>query len=221
VATKLFLRARRHGPWRISSNIPKRTRAFTSVVLEDSAACSALIFAFLGIFLGRLTRCTNPLPSTVIAYRHRPSSLMKTWPGFSHRGARGSSLGERCEPRPSWRHRGGGWSRIRRLSGPVTCLTMFYMGPQRTAREQWGCGFTPGTCSRRRMHTRRSARIEADLRSAYPETNRVLHRGESLPREAAAMRAAAEVRNGAQFFPGTMRRSGLLAPSGPSATVRG
>jgi cation diffusion facilitator family transporter len=142
-----------------------------TVVLEDSAALLGLVFAFLGIFLGHLLH--NPyldgLASVAIGL------LLMSVAGVLASRTMGLLIGEGVTP--------GELKDIRRRveSDPAVeragvILTM-YMGPHDLLVNMGVC-FVAGTTAGQ-MHEA-IHRIEADLKSAYPETNRVYIEVESL-----------------------------------------
>jgi cation diffusion facilitator family transporter len=142
-----------------------------TVVLEDSAALFGLVFAFFGIFLGHLFH--NPyldgMASVAIGL------LLMSVAGVLASRTMGLLIGEGVTP--------GELKDIRRRveSDPTVeragdILTM-YMGPKDLLVNMGVC-FVPGTTAGQ-MHEA-IHRIEADLKSAYPETNRVYIEVESL-----------------------------------------
>jgi len=171
VAMKQFLRAKgEKGPWQYIQE--SKDPSLYTVVLEDSAAMLGLIFAFLGIFLGHLLH--NPyldgLASIAIGL------LLMSVAGILASRSKGLLLGEGVNP--------GQLADIRRRveADPAVeragdILTM-YMGPHDLLVNMGVC-FTPGTTAEEMHEAIR--RIEANLRSAYPETNRVYIEAESLP----------------------------------------
>lgn len=143
-----------------------------TVVLEDSAALLGLVFAFLGIFLGHMLNdpYLDGIASIAIGV------LLMSVAGFLVSRTAGLLMGE-------------GVSReeladIRRRveSDPVVeragdILTM-YMGPHDLLVNMGVC-FVEGTTAEEMHEAIR--RIEKDLHSAYPTTNRVYIEAESLP----------------------------------------
>ena len=143
-----------------------------TVVLEDSAALLGLIFAFLGIFLGHLFNNAYLDGAASIAI----GLLLMSVAGILASRTMGLLLGEGVNP--------GELADIRRRveSDPAVeragdILTM-YMGPHDLLVNMGVC-FVPGTTAEQMHESIR--RIEADLRSAYPQTNRVYIEAESLP----------------------------------------
>jgi cation diffusion facilitator family transporter len=143
-----------------------------TVVLEDSAAMLGLVFAFLGIFLGHLfhNAYLDGLASVAIGL------LLMSVAGILASRTMGLLIGEGVTP--------GELRDIRRRveSDPAVeragdILTM-YMGPNDLLVNMGVC-FVAGTTAGQ-MHDA-IHRIEADLKSAYPETRRVYIEVESLP----------------------------------------
>jgi cation diffusion facilitator family transporter len=176
IATRQFMAAKGKVGWRQFLRISKDPSLYT-VVLEDFAAMLGLIFAFLGIFLGHLLN--NPYLDGIASIAI--GLLLMSVAGFLVSRTMGLLLGE-------------GVSReeladIRRRveSDPVVeragdILTM-YMGPHDLLVNMGVC-FVAGTTAEEMHEAIR--RIEADLRSAYPITNRVYIEAESLPTVATA-----------------------------------
>ena len=176
VATKLFLRAKGDmGPWQYIQH--SKDPSLYTVVLEDSAAMLGLIFAFLGIFLGHLLH--NPYLDGIASIAI--GLLLMSVAGILASRSKGLLLGEGVNPDQlaDIRRRVESDPAVER-AGDI--LTM-YMGPHELLVNMGVC-FTPGTAAEQMHEAIR--RIEADLRSAYPETNRVYIEAESLPPEAAA-----------------------------------
>lgn len=147
-----------------------------TVVLEDSAALLGLVFAFLGIFLGHLFN--NPYIDGIAAIAI--GLLLMSVAAFLIKRTMGLLVGEGVSR--------GELADIRRRveADPAVqrtgdILTM-YMGP-RDLLVNMGVCFVPGTTAEQ-MH-QAIRRIEADLKGAYPETNRVYIEAESLPAGAA------------------------------------
>jgi divalent metal cation (Fe/Co/Zn/Cd) transporter len=163
------------GPWQYIQQ--SKDPSLYTVVLEDSAAMLGLIFAFFGIFLGHLLH--NPyldgLASIAIGI------LLMSVAGILASRSKGLLLGEGVNPDQlaDMRRRVESDPAVER-AGDI--LTM-YMGPHDLLVNMGVC-FTPGTTAEQ-MHEA-IHRIEADLRSAYPETNRVYIEAESLPPEGVA-----------------------------------
>lgn len=143
-----------------------------TVVLEDSAALLGLVFAFLGIFFGHLFH--NPyldglasiaigilLMSVAWFLAHRTSGLL-LGEGVSREML--ADIRKRVEADPS-------------VERSRDILTM-YMGPHDLLINMGVC-FVVGTTAEQMHEAIR--RIEAELRKAYPETNRVYIEAESLP----------------------------------------
>jgi len=143
-----------------------------TVVLEDSAALLGLIFAFLGIFLGHLLH--NPYLDGVASIAI--GLLLMSVAGILASRSKGLLLGEGVNPDQlaDIRRRVEADPAVER-AGDI--LTM-YMGPHELLVNM-GVSFAPGTTAEQMHEAIR--RIEADLRSAYPETNRVYIEAESLP----------------------------------------
>ncbi|MGZ8892850.1 MAG: cation diffusion facilitator family transporter [Halobacteriota archaeon] len=174
VAIKQFLQARGDmGAWQFIKH--SKDPSLYVVVLEDSAALLGLIFAFLGIFLGHLLNNVYLDGAASIAI----GVLLMSVAGILASRTMGLLLGEGVNPDEL--------ADIRRRveSDPAVdragdILTM-YMGPH-DLLVNMGVSFAAGTTAEQMHEAIR--RIEADLRSAYPETNRVYIEAESLPAEA-------------------------------------
>jgi len=174
VAVKQFLQARGDmSAWQFIKQ--SKDPSLYTVVLEDSAALLGLIFAFLGIFLGHLLNNAylDGVASIAIGL------LLMSVAGILASRTMGLLLGEGVNPDEL--------ADIRRRveSDPAVdragdILTM-YMGPH-DLLVNMGVSFAAGTTAEQMHEAIR--RIEADLRSAYPETNRVYIEAESLPAEA-------------------------------------
>jgi len=174
VAVKQFLQARGDmSAWQFIKQ--SKDPSLYTVVLEDSAALLGLIFAFLGIFLGHLLNNAylDGVASIAIGL------LLMSMAGILASRTMGLLLGEGVNPDEL--------ADIRRRveSDPAVdragdILTM-YMGPH-DLLVNMGVSFAAGTTAEQMHEAIR--RIEADLRSAYPETNRVYIEAESLPAEA-------------------------------------
>jgi divalent metal cation (Fe/Co/Zn/Cd) transporter len=143
-----------------------------TVVLEDSAALLGLIFAFLGIFLGHLFNNAYLDGAASIAI----GLLLMSVAGILASRTMGLLLGEGVNPveLADIRRRVESDPAVER-AGDI--LTM-YMGPHDLLVNMGVC-FVPGTTAEQ-MHLS-IRRIEAELRSAYPQTNRVYIEAESLP----------------------------------------
>jgi divalent metal cation (Fe/Co/Zn/Cd) transporter len=146
-----------------------------TVVLEDSAALLGLFFAFLGIFLGHLynNAYLDGVASIAIGL------LLMSVAGILASRTMGLLLGEGVTPEElkDIRRRVESDPAVER-AGDI--LTM-YMGPH-DLLVNMGVSFAAGTTAEQMHEAIR--RIEADLLSAYPETNRVYIEAESLPAEA-------------------------------------
>jgi divalent metal cation (Fe/Co/Zn/Cd) transporter len=140
-------------------------------VLEDSAAMLGLVFAFLGIFLGHPfhNAYLDGVASIVIGL------LLMSVAGILASRTMGLLLGEGVTPDELKDI----WTRVE-ADPAVECagliLTM-YMGPHDLLVNMSVC-FKPGTTAGE-MHDA-IHRIEANLRSTYPEVNRVFIEVESL-----------------------------------------
>jgi len=175
VAIRQFLQAKGEmGAWEYIRH--SKDPSLYTVVLEDSAAMLGLVFAFLGIFLGHLLN--NPyldgLASIAIGL------LLMSVAGILASRTMGLLLGEGVSPEELRDI----WTRVE--SDPAVeraglILTM-YMGPHDLLVNMGVC-FVPGTTAEE-MHGA-IRRIEADLKGAYPEINRVYIEAESLPAEGA------------------------------------
>ncbi|MFA5313034.1 MAG: cation diffusion facilitator family transporter [Methanomassiliicoccales archaeon] len=176
VAIRQFLRAKGDLKAREFIKQSKDPSLYT-VVLEDLAALLGLVFAFLGIFLGHLFH--NPYLDGVASIMIGLLLMSVAW--FLASRSMGLLLGEgmspeeiadirkRVEADPAVEHAGD-------------ILTM-YMGPHDMLVNMGVC-FVAGTTAEQMHEAIR--RIEADLREAYPETNKVYIEAESLPALGAA-----------------------------------
>lgn len=143
-----------------------------TIVLEDTAAMLGLIFAFLGIFLGHMFN--NAYLDGVASIAIGLLLMSVAW--ILALRTRGLLLGEGVNPNElaDIRRRVESDPAVER-AGDI--LTM-YMGPHDLLVNMGVC-FVAGTTAEQMHEAIR--RIEADLRSAYPETNRVYIEAESLP----------------------------------------
>lgn len=170
IALRQFAKAKRgQGAWRFIRR--SKDPSLYTVVLEDSAAMLGLLFAFLGIFFGHVLR--NPYLDGAASIAI--GLLLMTVAGILVTRTHGLLLGEGMPPEALADIRG------RVESDPAVAragaiLTM-YLGPHDLLVNMGVC-FAPGT-SAEAMHAA-IRRIEADLKSAYPETNRVYIEAESL-----------------------------------------
>jgi len=174
VAIKQFLQARGDmGAWQFIKH--SKDPSLYTVVLEDSAALLGLIFAFLGIFLGHLLNNAYLDGAASIAI----GVLLMSVAGILASRTMGLLLGEGVNPDElaDIRRRVEADPAVER-AGDI--LTM-YMGPHDLLVNMGVC-FAAGTTAEQMHEAIR--RIEADLRSAYSETNRVYIEAESLPAEA-------------------------------------
>jgi cation diffusion facilitator family transporter len=174
VAIKQFLQARGDmGAWQFIKH--SKDPSLYTVVLEDSAALLGLIFAFLGIFLGHLLNNAYLDGAASIAI----GVLLMSVAGILASRTMGLLLGEGVNPDElaDIRRRVESDPAVER-AGDI--LTM-YMGPHDLLVNMGVC-FAAGTTAEQMHEAIR--RIEADLRSAYSETNRVYIEAESLPAEA-------------------------------------
>jgi len=170
VAVKQFLQAKGDtGSWQYIKR--SKDPSLYTVVLEDSAALLGLIFAFLGIFLGHLFN--NPYLDGVASVAI--GLLLMSVAGILSSRTMGLLLGEGVNPDElkDIRQRVESDPAVER-AGDI--LTM-YMGPHDLLVNMGVC-FAAGTTAGQ-MHEA-IHRIEADLKSAYPETNRVYIEVESL-----------------------------------------
>jgi len=170
VAVRQFLQAKGDtGSWQYIKH--SKDPSLYTVVLEDSAALLGLIFAFLGIFLGHLFN--NPYLDGAASIAI--GLLLMSVAGILSSRTMGLLLGEAVNPDElrDIRRRVESDPAVER-AGDI--LTM-YMGPHDLLVNMGVC-FTAGT-SAGQMHEA-IHRIEADLKSAYPETNRVYIEVESL-----------------------------------------
>lgn len=176
VAIRQFLQAKGDlGSWQFIQR--SKDPSLYTVVLEDSAALLGLIFAFLGIFFGHMLN--NPYLDGVASIAI--GLLLMSVAGVLASRSSGLLLGEGVNPDEL--------AEIRRRveSDPAVdragdILTM-YMGPQDLLVNMGVC-FVAGTRAEEMHEAIR--RIEADLKSAYPEVNRVYIEAESLPAGPAA-----------------------------------
>ncbi|MBI0584392.1 MAG: cation diffusion facilitator family transporter [Methanomassiliicoccus sp.] len=143
-----------------------------TVVLEDSAALLGLVIAFLGIFLGHLLH--NPYLDGIASMAIGLLLMSVAWVLVSR--TKDLLLGEGVSPAvlADIRRRVESDPAIDRAGNILT----MYMGPHDMLVNMGVC-FTPGTTAEQMHEAIR--RVEADLRSAYPETNRVYIETESLP----------------------------------------
>jgi len=171
VAMKQFTKARGDtGAWQFIKQ--SKDPSLYTVVLEDSAALLGLIFAFFGIFLGHLFNNSylDGIASIAIGL------LLMSVAGILASRTMGLLLGEgvtsdelkdirqRVESDP-----------VVEKAGDI--LTM-YMGPDDLLVNMGAC-FVAGIRAEEMHEAIR--RIETDLHSAYPQTNRVYIESESLP----------------------------------------
>lgn len=171
VAVREFLHAKGDaGAWQYIR--ASKDPSLYTVVLEDSAAMLGLIFAFLGIFLGHLLG--NPyldgLASIAIGL------LLMSVAGILASRTMGLLLGEGVSPEELEDI----WNRVERdpaVERAGLILTM-YMGPHDLLINM-GVSFVSGTTAEEMHEAIR--RIEADLKGAYPQVNRVYIEAESLP----------------------------------------
>ena len=171
VAMKQFLLAKGEMGARQFIRRSKDPSLYT-VVFEDSAAMLGLVFAFLGIFLGHTFNNAYLDGAASIAI----GLLLMSVAGVLAARTKGLLLGEGVNPDElaDIRRRVESDPAVER-AGDI--LTM-YMGPHDLLVNMGVC-FVPGTTAEQMHEAIR--RIEADLRSAYPETNRVYIEAESLP----------------------------------------
>jgi cation diffusion facilitator family transporter len=171
VAIRQFLHAKGdRGAWQYI--MQSKDPSLYTIVLEDSAALLGLIFAFLGIFFGHMYN--NPYLDGLASIAIGLLLMSVAWILASRTS--GLLLGEGVTPDVLADIRG------RVESDPAVeragdILTM-YMGPHDLLVNMGVC-FVAGTTAEE-MHEA-IHRIETDLRSTYPETNRVYIEAESLP----------------------------------------
>ncbi len=175
IAFRHFRKAKGNiGTWKFI----KRTRdpSLYAVVFEDSAAMLGLVFALLGIFLGHLLH--NPYLDGVASIAIGLLLMSVAW--FLASRTKGLLMGEGVNPneQADIRKRVESDPAIER-AGDI--LTM-YMGPQNLIINMGVC-FVEGITDKEMHEAIR--RIEADLRSEYPEAERIYIEAESL--EAAAI----------------------------------
>jgi len=174
IAIKHFLQAKGDmGAWQYINR--SKDPSLYTVVLEDSAAMLGLIFAFLGIYLGHMfnNAYLDGVASIAIGL------LLMSVAGVLASRSKGLLVGEGVNPDElaDIRRRVESDPAVER-AGDI--LTM-YMGPHELLVNMGVC-FVAGTTAEQMHESIR--RIEADLRSVYPETNRVYIEAESLPAEA-------------------------------------
>ena len=171
VAVRQFLHAKGDmGSWEYIRKA--KDPSLYTVVLEDSAAMLGLIFAFLGIFLGHLFN--NPYLDGVASIAI--GLLLMSVAGILASRTMGLLLGEGVTPEELRDI----WTRVEAdpaVERAGLVLTM-YMGPHDLLVNMGVC-FVPGTTAEQMHEAIR--RIEADLKAAYPEINRVYIEAESLP----------------------------------------
>lgn len=170
VAMKQFLQARGgKSSWQFIRET--KDPSLYTVVLEDSAALLGLVFAFLGIFLGHLL--SNPYLDGAASVAI--GLLLMSVAGILASRTMGLLLGEGVnrEQLADIRRRVESDPMVER-AGDI--LTM-YMGPDDLLVNMGVC-FVRGATAEQ-MHEA-IHRIETDLKSAYPETNRVYIEVESL-----------------------------------------
>ncbi|MGB9175815.1 MAG: cation diffusion facilitator family transporter [Methanoregula sp.] len=171
IASRQFLQAKGEtSAWQFIRHA-KDPSLFT-IVFEDSAALLGLVFAFLGTFFGHLLN--NPYLDGVASIAIGLLLMSVAWILASR--TKGLLLGEGVNPDElaDIRRRVESDPAVER-AGDI--LTM-YMGPH-DLLVNMGVGFVPGTTAEQMHEAIR--RIEADLLSVYPETNRVYIEAESLP----------------------------------------
>lgn len=173
VAIRQFLHAKGDaGAWQYVRR--SKDPSLYTIVFEDSAAMLGLLFAFLGIFLGHLFN--NPYLDGLASIAIGLLLMSVAWILASR--TRGLLVGEGVNPDElaDIRRRVESDPAVER-AGDI--LTM-YMGPHDLLVNMGVC-FVTGTTAEEMHESIR--RIEADLQSAYPETNRVYIEAESLPVE--------------------------------------
>ena len=171
VAMKQFLLAKGEVGARQFIRRSKDPSLYT-VVFEDSAAMLGLVFAFLGIFLGHTFNNAYLDGAASIAI----GLLLMSVAGILSSRSSGLLLGEGVNPDElaEIRRRVEADPMVERANDILT----MYMGPHDLLVNMGVC-FVPGTTAEQ-MHGA-IRRIEADLRLAFPETNRVYIEAESLP----------------------------------------
>lgn len=171
VAIRQFLHAKGDvGAWQYIKR--SKDPSLYTIVFEDSAAMLGLVFAFLGIFLGHLFN--NPYLDGLASIAIGLLLMSVAWILASRTS--GLLVGEGVNPDElaDIRRRVESDPAVER-AGDI--LTM-YMGPHDLLVNMGVCFITGTTAEDMHESIRR---IEADLRSAYPETNRVYIEAESLP----------------------------------------
>jgi divalent metal cation (Fe/Co/Zn/Cd) transporter len=173
VAIKQFLKAKGDiGAWQFIKQ--SKDPSLYTVVLEDSAALLGIIFAFLGIFFSHMYN--NPYLDGIASIGI--GLLLMSVAGILSSRSKGLLLGEGVTPTQlaDIRRRVASDHAVQRVGDVLT----MYMGPHDLLVNMGVC-FVAGTTAEQMHEAIR--RIEADLRSAYPETNRVYIEAESLPAE--------------------------------------
>ncbi len=152
----------------------KRTRdpSLYAVVFEDSAAMLGLVFALLGIFLGHALH--NPYLDGIASIAIGLLLMSVAW--FLASRTKGLLMGEGVNPDElvDIRKRVESDPAIERVGDILT----MYMGPHNLIINMGVC-FAEGTKDEQIHEAIR--RIEADLRSTYPEAERIYIEAESLP----------------------------------------
>jgi len=171
VAIRQFLHAKgKVGAWQYIKR--SKDPSLYTIVFEDSAAMLGLLFAFLGIFFGHLLN--NPYLDGIASIAIGLLLMSVAWILASRTS--GLLVGEGVNPDElaDIRRRVESDPAVER-AGDI--LTM-YMGPHDLLVNMGVC-FVAGTTAEEMHEAIR--RIEADLQSTYPETNRVYIEAESLP----------------------------------------
>ena len=170
IAVRTFLKAKgAMGAWQFIKN--SKDPSLYAVVFEDSAAMLGLVFAFLGIFLGHLLN--NPYLDGIASIAIGLLLMSVAW--FLASRTKGLLMGEGVNPEElaDIRQRVESDPAVKR-AGDI--LTM-YMGPHDLLVNMGVC-FAEGTTDEQ-MHEA-VHRIEANIRSAYPETKRIYIEVESI-----------------------------------------
>jgi cation diffusion facilitator family transporter len=171
IAIRQFLKAKGDmGAWQFIKQ--SKDPSLYTIVFEDSAAMLGLLFAFLGIFLGHMFH--NPYLDGAASIAIGLLLMSVAWILASR--TKGLLLGEGVTPDEltDMRRRVESDPAVERVGDILT----MYIGPH-DLLVNMGVGFVKGTTAEQMHEAIR--RIEADLRSTYPATNRVYIEAESLP----------------------------------------